>query len=285
MGSAYRTVTHNQNEGGKPKSYHLSGTSADIRESKNRKHVMELADIAICRCRPLFQQKGYEIGLGLAKTYLHVDMRKQFATWTYADSQKPEKNANEWKTYVTSKQCGSGQATQTEQQSVQPSGCPNPLYICPVVKGCYVTSPFNPNRLHPIHKTIRPHRGTDLRARVNNNVGDQIRAVADGKIVAEGTSLTKGYGLYWTILHNDGSQTLYAHLSKKSEGLKIGSSVKRGDIIGLSGTTGTSTAPHLHFEYWPSSVKKENGNQQNAIDCIAKSGPGTGVYPNGRPYP
>ena len=58
------------------------------------------------------------------------------------------------------------------------------------------------------------------------------------------------YGYYITINHNNGYYTTYAHLSGFARGLKIGSTVERGQLIGYMGMTGSATGPHLHYELW-----------------------------------
>lgn len=87
----------------------------------------------------------------------------------------------------------------------------------------------------------RMHKGIDLRAKV----GDTIRAAFDGKI-----RLTKyerrGYGYYVVMRHENGLETVYGHLSRFL--VKPNDYVKAGDPIALSGNTGRSTGPHLHFE-------------------------------------
>lgn len=78
-------------------------------------------------------------------------------------------------------------------------------------------------------------------------VGTPVLAAAGGKvIVAKGASYNGGYGHYVVIEHDNGTQTLYAHLSKVL--VSVDDEVKQGDQIALSGNTGRSTGPHLHFE-------------------------------------
>jgi murein DD-endopeptidase MepM/ murein hydrolase activator NlpD len=84
------------------------------------------------------------------------------------------------------------------------------------------------------------HPGVDLHA----PVGTPIRAAADGRIVQAGWNA--GYGISVMIDHENDMQTLYGHLSRVE--LRVGQEVKRGQIIGLTGTTGRSTGPHLHYE-------------------------------------
>lgn len=96
-------------------------------------------------------------------------------------------------------------------------------------------------RLHPIHKIYKMHYGIDFGART----GTPIHATGDGKVVRVEFKST-GYGRNVILDHGYGYQTLYAHMSKVK--VKPGQKVKKGDIIGLVGSTGSSTSPHLHYE-------------------------------------
>ena len=96
-------------------------------------------------------------------------------------------------------------------------------------------------RIHPIYKTRRLHAGMDFSAKT----GTPIYATGDGKIFKV-SKTRKGYGNYVIIDHGYGYKTLYAHMSKFI--VKKGQSVKRGETIGFVGNTGTSVAPHLHYE-------------------------------------
>lgn len=96
-------------------------------------------------------------------------------------------------------------------------------------------------RIHPIYKTKRLHRGLDFQAQI----GEAVRATGKGRVVLT-QSLKKGYGNHIIIEHGYNYRTLYAHLSKIS--VRQGQWVNRGDLIGEVGSTGTSTAPHLHYE-------------------------------------
>lgn len=97
------------------------------------------------------------------------------------------------------------------------------------------------SRFHPILQIRRMHSGIDFSAQT----GTPIYATGDG-VVVESESSGSGYGLAVKINHGFGFETLYAHLSKIK--VKIGQKVKRGDIIGLVGSTGLTQAPHLHYE-------------------------------------
>lgn len=96
-------------------------------------------------------------------------------------------------------------------------------------------------RLHPVHKINKMHTGIDFTA----PKGTDIYATGDGKVIKL-TRSRRGYGNHIVIDHGYGYTTLYAHLSKFN--VRLGQNVKRGDIIGYVGNTGTSTSPHLHYE-------------------------------------
>jgi len=90
---------------------------------------------------------------------------------------------------------------------------------------------------------IHGYNGVDLAA----PTGTPIRASADGTvIIAKSSGYNGGYGLYVVIKHSNGTQTLYAHMSKIN--VSVGQYVDQGEIIGAVGNTGRSTGPHLHFE-------------------------------------
>jgi len=102
-------------------------------------------------------------------------------------------------------------------------------------------------RIHPIYKTTKMHEGIDFTC----PVGTEIYSTGNGTIkdVVYGD---RGYGNHVIISHGFGYETLYAHMSKIS--VRPGQKVNRGDIIGKVGSTGTSTAPHLHYEV----IKQKN---------------------------
>ena len=98
-------------------------------------------------------------------------------------------------------------------------------------------------RIHPIYKTRKFHYGMDFTA----PTGTVIYATGDGKVESVKKS-RRGYGNHVIIDHGFGYETLYGHMSKFN--VRKGQKVKRGDVIGYVGNTGTSTAPHLHYEVW-----------------------------------
>lgn len=96
-------------------------------------------------------------------------------------------------------------------------------------------------RIHPIYKVRKFHYGMDFSA----PTGTEIFATGDGEVVLAKRSYN-GFGRHVIIRHGFGYETLYAHMSEIL--VKAGDRVRRGDLIGLVGSTGTSVAPHLHYE-------------------------------------
>jgi len=102
-----------------------------------------------------------------------------------------------------------------------------------------VSSPFGPRR-HPVFGSVATHPGVDMQARS----GDPIHAAADGVVIS--ARWINGYGNAVIISHGPEFSTLYAHQSELL--VSVGDEVASGDVIGLVGSTGWSTGPHLHFE-------------------------------------
>lgn len=104
-----------------------------------------------------------------------------------------------------------------------------------------ISSDFNLHRKHPIHKSIRAHRGVDYAA----PRGTPVFAAGDGKIIASGYS--KPNGNYVFIQHGQGFTTKYLHLNQRK--VKTGQTIKQRQVIGTVGSTGYATGPHLHYEF------------------------------------
>ncbi|MQA41076.1 M23 family metallopeptidase [Rugamonas aquatica] len=98
-------------------------------------------------------------------------------------------------------------------------------------------------RVHPISGQWKAHKGIDFPA----PTGTPIRASGDGVIDFAGTQ--NGYGNFVMIKHWANYTTAYAHMSRFAPGIKKGSKVSQGDVIGYVGTTGWSTGAHLHYEF------------------------------------
>src|SRR6056297_3657912 len=121
-----------------------------------------------------------------------------------------------------------------------------------------LTSGFGMRR-HPIHRVYKMHAGVDF----SIPTGTPVYATGDGIVAFAGVSA--GYGYNVRIRHPRAKRvTLYAHLSEIPEGIRRGVRVERGDVIGKSGNTGLSTAPHLHYE-----IRRLNDEPINPIYSFA----------------
>jgi murein DD-endopeptidase MepM/ murein hydrolase activator NlpD len=109
------------------------------------------------------------------------------------------------------------------------------------VEGARITSSFGP-RLHPVLGYTRIHKGTDFAV----PVGTTVYASGDG--VVDFVGQHGGHGNFIRIRHSPELQTAYAHLSGYAPGVVVGATVRQGQAIGLSGNTGLSSGPHLHYE-------------------------------------
>ncbi len=103
-------------------------------------------------------------------------------------------------------------------------------------------------RIHPVYKIKRFHEGMDFTAPIGTNV----YTTGDG-VVSKVETRSSGYGKYVVIDHGFGYETLYAHMSSFS--VEVGDKVKRGNVIGAVGNTGTSTGAHLHYEVHRNGIK------------------------------
>ncbi len=112
----------------------------------------------------------------------------------------------------------------------------------------YISSSFNPRRLHPVTGQVRAHRGIDFAART----GTPVVASGNGKVIKAGYS--KYNGNYVFISHGTQYVTKYLHLNKKL--VKTGQKVKQGQQIGTVGSTGRVTGAHLHYEFLVNGVHR-----------------------------
>ncbi len=122
-------------------------------------------------------------------------------------------------------------AAHTQEMAAMPS-------IMPTMG--FLTSKFSLIRYHPILHENRPHEGIDITAAY----GTRIIAPAAGRVTKVGWE--SGYGNMVEMDHGYGLETRYAHMSRWA--VRVGQSVKRGDLLGYVGSTGLSTGPHLHYE-------------------------------------
>ena len=110
-----------------------------------------------------------------------------------------------------------------------------------------VTSEFG-YRIHPLSNKNSFHKGIDIGA----DYGENICAALSGT-VEKAVKNDVDYGNFVVLRHSDGLQTMYAHCSKLK--VSVGDDVQKGDVIGLVGSTGKSTGPHLHFEIRVNNVR------------------------------
>lgn len=115
---------------------------------------------------------------------------------------------------------------------------------CPLKYFSRISSGFSYARRHPITRVVRPHTGVDYAA----PTGTPVLTIGDGVVIEKGYK--GGGGNTVKIRHNSVYTTAYLHLSKYASGLKVGSRVSQGQVIGYVGSTGMSTGPHLDFRVW-----------------------------------
>ncbi len=126
------------------------------------------------------------------------------------------------------------------------------------VRSSIITSSFG-YRYHPVFKARKMHFGVDFRA----SMGTPIHSVADGVVIRVMSRDVGGYGKLIVIRHKYRFDTAFAHLDQVK--VDVGDIVKKGQVIGLSGNTGRSTGPHLHYEV------HYNGNAINPSSFISWS--------------
>jgi murein DD-endopeptidase MepM/ murein hydrolase activator NlpD len=113
----------------------------------------------------------------------------------------------------------------------------------------HISSRYSLNRFHPVLKVNRPHLGTDLSAAT----GTPIRSVGDGIVIDAGYN--GGSGNYVKVRHNGTFTTGYLHMSRIGSGIRAGTAVKQGQVIGFVGSTGWATGPHLCYRFWKNGVQ------------------------------
>lgn len=105
----------------------------------------------------------------------------------------------------------------------------------------YISSGFNPRRMHPVLKRVRPHNGIDYYA----PRGTPVYAAGEGVVTRSDYSRTNGHHVF--IKHANNVETKYLHFTKRA--VKKGQRVEQGKTIGYVGSTGLATGPHLHYEF------------------------------------
>jgi murein DD-endopeptidase MepM/ murein hydrolase activator NlpD len=118
-----------------------------------------------------------------------------------------------------------------------------------------LSSPYG-NRRHPVHEETRFHTGVDISV----PSGSEVKATADGIVSFAGWA--EKSGIVVVVEHGRGFRTAYAHNRKTL--VTVGQRVVRGDPVALSGSTGMSTGPHVHYEIW------KNGRHTNPAGYLAR---------------
>lgn len=123
-----------------------------------------------------------------------------------------------------------------------------------------ISSGFSYHRKHPVSGKVRAHTAVDYAA----PTGTPVMSIGDGTVLSAGW--TNGGGNTVKIRHNATYTTSYMHLSRYAKGIKAGTHVSQGDVIGYVGATGVATGPHLDFRVW------KNGTPVNPLTLESPSG-------------
>jgi len=123
-----------------------------------------------------------------------------------------------------------------------------------------ISSHFDPKRLHPVFKTIRPHRGIDYAA----PRGTPVYAAGEGRVIEAG--YTRANGNYVFVQHGPQYITKYLHLDRNA--VRKGNRVDQRQVIGWVGSTGYATGPHLHYEFLMNGVHR---NPRTIVDKLPKA--------------
>ncbi|MCD0475019.1 peptidoglycan DD-metalloendopeptidase family protein [Flavobacterium sp. EDS] len=132
------------------------------------------------------------------------------------------------------------------------------LFLKTPIKFSRITSRFTSNRFHPVQHTWKAHKGTDYAA----PTGTPISTTAAG--IVETTGYTAGNGNFVKVKHNGTYSTQYLHMSRIL--VKRGQRVTQGQTIGLVGSTGLATGPHVCYRFW------KNGVQVDALKLNLPTG-------------
>jgi len=121
----------------------------------------------------------------------------------------------------------------------------------PIEFGYRISSGFSNSRFHPVLRTWRAHRGVDFAIRS----GTPVRVTGTGIVIERAMQST--YGNTILVRHPNGWTTRYAHMSRFATGIRVGSRVDQGELIGYVGMTGLATGPHLHYEMRQNGAPKD----------------------------
>lgn len=131
----------------------------------------------------------------------------------------------------------------------------------PTNQGYTISSPYG-WRVDPINGSRSLHTGLDI---AGTGQGSPVYA-SDNGVVVKSEYNGSGYGNYIVINHNNGYYTSYAHMSQRK--MEVGTTVAKGQVIGLVGATGRATGPHLHFEAWYGGMPHAGGTRFNPMELF-----------------
>lgn len=114
-----------------------------------------------------------------------------------------------------------------------------------------ISSGFSAARFHPVLQRMRAHKGVDFAAPTGTGVK------ASGNAIVSFVGVKGGYGNVIILKHENKVSTVYGHLSRFAKGLRIGSRIEQGQLIGYVGMTGLASGPHLHYEFLQADVHKD----------------------------
>jgi murein DD-endopeptidase MepM/ murein hydrolase activator NlpD len=136
----------------------------------------------------------------------------------------------------------------------------------PYKRYCPKGSTAEEGNLKPTCTSMRPHHGRDFTRPGGGTTGAPVLAALGG-VVKTGTDATRGN--FITVDHDDGSSTVYMHLSSFDK--DAGNRAERGDLIGRVGSTGRASGSHLHFEVFPAGAARSNGNQIDPVTWLTST--------------
>ena len=129
-------------------------------------------------------------------------------------------------------------------------------FLMAPLKTYRISSKYQRRRFHPVQKRWKAHKGTDFAA----PRGTPIMSTANGTVIKAG--YTSGNGNYVKVKHNGIYTTQYLHMTKFAKGIRAGTFVKQGDVIGYVGSTGLATGPHVCYRFWVNGVQVDPYKQK-----------------------